>query len=105
VRVVRVPTNRPAIAGVAIGRAAPPVPAAVPAASAANAAPADTTVAAASAVTDPSQRPAAQSKKPQKAAQTRRREPAPSWREVRAPVNGASPQGPIGFGGFFSMFR
>jgi ribonuclease E len=117
VRVVRVPTNRPAIAAVAIGRTAAPAPAANPAAPAANAAEnrksepspskaaqADATVAAAPTDTDPSQRPAAGSKKPQRAAQVRRHEPAPLVREVRAPAYGASPQGPIGFG-FFSMFR
>jgi hypothetical protein len=107
-RVVRVPTNRPAIAAVAIGRTAPPAPAANPAALAANAAlaaPADATVAAAPADTDPSQRPAAAPKKSQRAAQVRRHEPAPLLREVRAPAYGASPQAPFGFGGFFSVFR
>jgi len=112
-RVVRVPTNRPAIAGVTIGRVAPPAdPAAdgrkgeAAASKPVQAVPAEAAVAAASVATDPSQPPAAATKKPQKATQARRRDPsAPSWREVRAPAGGVAPQAQFGFGGFFGMFR
>ncbi len=89
-RVVRVPTNRPAIAAVPIGRAAstagpvavaagmpePPPAHALPSAQAAAPEPA----------AEPAARPVAAAKKPQKTAHNRRREQgtSPAWREVRA---------------------
>ncbi len=93
-KMVRAATDRPAIAAISIGRAAPAVSAPAPAAASpsksAQAVPAD---AAASAAAEASPRPvAAASKKPQRTARNhnRRREPTgndgsywSSWREVR----------------------
>jgi hypothetical protein len=120
-RVVRVPTNRPAIATIPLGRTAAPVagmaePAVAAAADGrkgdfspskpAQSAQAEPAVAAAA--TEPSQQPAATPKKPQKTAhsQNRRRE-----RDVRmnpAPVYGyaSAPDQRYGqFGGGFTFFR
>ena len=133
-RVVRVPTNRPAIAAIPLGRAAAaPVSATTPTAPAVAGAPrgakgglskseqakseqAAPDAAASAVASDASQQPAAGSKKPQKTAhsQNRRREQGkdgPSWREVRADPQAA--RGPATgpdfrpgpFGGFFSLFR
>jgi hypothetical protein len=104
-RVVRVPTNRPAIAAVPLGRIVPPAQAPDPASKSAEVAAADTSVAPPLPAPEASQRPAAASKRPQKSAQARRREQVgrdPTWREVRVPAYGGHPQGPFGF---FSMSR
>jgi hypothetical protein len=93
-RAIRVETDRPPIAAIAIGRIAAPERVAEPASSAPSV-PANPPKSAATAPaemaasTEPSSRPAAASKKPQKTArsQQRRREPggteAVGWREVR----------------------
>ena len=115
-RTVRVETDRPPIAAIAIGRIAAPERVAQPASSApsvpipqasppksAAAAPAEM-----AASTEPSPRPAAASKKPQKTARShqRRREPTGTdavwWREVRAEDAGARGYGErdYGRGGF-----
>src|SRR5262245_999387 len=122
-RAIRVETDRPPIAAIAIGRIAAPERAAEPASSApgvlanppksAAAAPAEM-----AASTEPSSRPAAASKKPQKTArsQQRRREPggteAVGWREVRTDDWAARGYGErdYGRGGFaregaFGFFR
>src|SRR5262245_46630771 len=122
-RAIRVETDRPPIAAIAIGRIAAPERAAEPASSApgvlanppksAAAAPAEM-----AASTKPSSRPAAASKKPQKTArsQQRRREPggteAVGWREVRTDDWAARGYGErdYGRGGFaregaFGFFR
>jgi len=84
-RVVRVPANRPAIAAVSIGRGAAPASTAGPVASvgAPEPAPDGAPPSARAAAAEPTPRPPAAAKKPQKTAQNRRRE-APAWREVRA---------------------
>src|SRR5215472_1818037 len=126
-RAIRVETDRPPIAAIAIGRIAAPERVAEPASSAtsvptgsqanppksAAAAPAEM-----AASTEPSSRPAAASKKPRKTAhsQQRRREPngadAVWWREVGAEDAGARGYGErdYGRGGFaregaFGFFR
>ena len=98
-RAVRVETDRPPIAAIAIGRIAAPERVAQPASSAASlptgpqANPSKSAAAASAEMavsTEPSPRPAAASKKPQKTARShqRRREPTGTdtvwWREVRA---------------------
>jgi hypothetical protein len=116
-RVVRVPTNRPAIATIPLGRTAGPVAGmAEPAAAGrkgdfssskpGQSAQAEPTVAAAA--TEPSQQPAAAPKKPQKTAhsQNRRRErdrmnPAPVYGYASAPDQRYGQFG----GGFFTYFR
>jgi hypothetical protein len=123
-RMVRVPTNRPAIATIPLGRAAAPVAGMAEPASAVAAAAdgrkgdfspskpgqsAQAEPAVAAAATEPSQQPAAAPRKPQKTAhsQNRRRE-----RDVRmnpAPVYGYASvrdqrYGQFG-GGFFTFFR
>jgi hypothetical protein len=125
-RVVRVPTNRPAIAAIPLGRAAAAPESAkgdlsksaqaksaqvksaqVKSAQATPAQAAPVADAAASAAaTDASQPLAAASKKPQKTAHSQNR---PSWREVR--VDPQAARGPATgpefhpLGGFFSLFR
>jgi hypothetical protein len=121
-RVVRVPTNRPAIAAIPLGRTAAPVAGmAEPAVAAAadgrkgdfssskpgQSAQAEPAVAAAA--TEPSEQPAAAPKKPQKTAhsQTRRRErdvrmhPAPAYGYASVPDQRYGQFG----GGFFTFFR
>ena len=121
-RVVRVPTNRPALATIPLGRGGAPAagtaePASTVAAAdgrkgdfllsrAASSAQADVSVAAAA--TEPSQQPAAAARKPQRTAhsQNRRRE-----REAHpGPVHGYASvpdqrYGPFGGGGFFTFYR
>ena len=99
-RMVRVPTDRPAIAAVLLGRSAPPVSIVdetIPAASAsqqANSAKSGEAVVAAANSTEP-QKAAAKPKKPQRSAQRQpqRRDQnwfgPPSWREVRVDDWGA----------------
>jgi hypothetical protein len=114
---VRVETDRPPIAAIAIGRIAAPERVAEPASSAPSvptgplANPPKSAAAAPAAMaasTGPSPRPAAASKKPQKTARShqRRREPTGTdavwWREVRAEDGGARGYGErdYGRGGF-----
>jgi hypothetical protein len=126
-RTVRVETDRPPIAAIAIGRIAAPERVAEPASSAPSvptgplANPPKSAAAAPAAMaasTGPSPRPAAASKKPQKTARShqRRREPTGTdavwWREVRAEDGGARGYGErdYGRGGFaregaFGFFR
>jgi hypothetical protein len=116
-RTVRVETDRPPIAAIAIGRIAAPEGVAEPASSAPSvptgplANPPKSAAAAPAAMaasTEPSPRPAAASKKPQKTARShqRRREPTGTdavwWREVRAEDGGARRYGErdYGRGGF-----
>jgi len=116
-RVVRVPTNRPAIATIPLGRGGVPIAGAAEPAAAVTAAadgrkgdflgskpgqsaPAD----AAAVASDPSQQAAAAPRKPQRTAhsQSRRRE-----REVQAPTRGygGAPDQRYGQFGFFGFFR
>lgn len=125
-RVVRVPTNRPAIATIPIGRSpAPAAGAAEPASSIADgpdhrqgdllpsrsvqSAPAETAVIAAAAATEPAQPLVAAPKKPRKTAnhQNRRRERDIRMDPPRLHGYASVPDnryGPFG-GGFFSVFR
>jgi hypothetical protein len=124
-RVVRVPTNRPAIATIPIGRSPAPVAgAAEPAPSIAagpdnrkgdlspskpaQSAPAESAVVAAAAATEPAQPPVAAPKKPQKTAnhQNRRRERNIRVEPLRPHGYASVPDNRYGpFGGFFSVFR
>jgi len=112
-RTVRVETDRPPIAAIAIGRIAAPERVAEPAPSAPSvptgplANPPKSAAAAPAAMaasTEPSPRPAAASKKPQKTARShqRRREPTGTdavwWREVRAEDGGARGYGERDYG-------
>ena len=120
--VVRVPTNRPALATIPLGRGTPGTSAAEPGSAvaaadgrkgdfllpkAAPSAPADVPIAAAGA-TDPSQQPAAAPKEPQRSAQSqnRRRErdahPGPAHGYASVPDQR---YGAFGGGGFSSFFR
>ena len=122
-RIVRVPTNRPAIAAIPLGRAsAPAVGAAEPASALVadgrkgdfspsrpgQSARAEPAAAAAADTTEPSQQPVAAPRKPQRTAhsQSRRRDrdvhtaPGPVYGYANVPDRRYGP-----FGGFFSFYR